>query len=417
VCPIARTGMKKRRINGIKKGWKDLLGAKPAARKDSTRFLVILYGTLEYDGRVKRMLDIITRLGEVELIDVSPGKKKFNGTNNEYRIRRLSIGALQKTGKFNRHIRFWLNVLRRAWHAKPAVVVAEDFFTCFPALLAAKLIQAKLVYDAHELIIPECGVKMSPRRRFWYLLERLTVGHADLVIAANAERAGQMATHYGLRQVPEVMRNIPPMANQSFNPAKLIQEYPVLTREKRDEKILIYQGDVSLSRGIGRFLEALEYLPSCYRLIVAGGGPDLDKLRAMGQRYTKENRFLAPGRIENKQLPSITAQADVGIVCYPYEGLNNIYCAPNKLFEYAQAGVPVVATDQPPLRKAFETFKIGELVGEKDSPEQIALILQKVMNDKNRYCQQLESFLDASRWEHEAKGVRRAFENILGILT
>ena len=74
--------------------------------------------------------------------------------------------------------------------------------------------------------------------------------------------------------------------------------------------------------------------------------------------------------------------------------------------------MPVVATDQPPLRKAVETYEIGELVCEKDFPEQVASTLRKVVTNKNRYQKQLPGFLDANKWQDEAERVRKSFESI-----
>lgn len=386
---------------------------KVVANTNDKSFLIILFGTLDYDGRVKRMIEVLRELGPVTLVDIDTDKKKAGGSYEG--VDRIRVVLPLNAGKFNRHLRFWLTSLRQALRVKPGIVVAEDYFACFPGWLAAKSTRAMFAYDAHELIIPEAGKKMSLRGRFWYLLERWAVKRANLVIAANEDRAQFMADHYGLSVVPEVMRNIPPGGHLPPDPEKALQSYPALARRNHEDRIILYQGDVSLSRGLGRFVDALEFLPKCYRLVVAGGGHDLEKLCSMAGRFSKEGRFVALGRIENQMLPAITALADVCIVCYPYQGLNNIYCAPNKLFEYAQAGLPVVATDQPPLRKAVETHGIGELVCENFSPVQIALILQKVVNDKIQYQKQLAAFLDANKWQDEAEGVRKAFENIWAI--
>jgi len=373
-------------------------------------FLVILFGSLEYDGRVKRMLEVLRELGPVTLVDLESDRKKskdrFEGVD------KIRVALPPNAGKFYRHLRFWLTSVRQAWRVKPGVIVAEDYFTCFPGWLAAKFAGAKFAYDAHELIIPEVGKKMILRSRFWYLLERWAVQRANLVIAANEDRAQFMADHYGLKRLPEVMRNIPPGGYLPTDPKKAIQAYPALARRNHEERFLLYQGDVNLSRGLGRFVKALEFLPQCYRLVVAGSGPDLDKLCAMAEPFSREGRFVALGKVENQMLPAITTLADVGIVSYPFTGLNNIYCAPNKLFEYAQAGLPVVATDQPPLRKAVETYEIGELVCEKDFPEQVASTLRKVVTNKNRYQKQLPGFLDANKWQDEAERVRKSFESI-----
>jgi glycosyltransferase involved in cell wall biosynthesis len=376
-----------------------------------TSFLVLLYGTLEYDGRVQRMIEILQRMGEVTVVDIaSQGIKHSQEIAN---TRRINIHLPKLPGKITRHFCFWWAAARLAMRAKPSVVIAEDYYTLFPGWLSAKLCSARLVYDAHELIIPNPGISMSKRERFWYLLEKWTVHRADLVIAANEDRASFMAEHNQLKQVPTVMRNIPSGNEYKSNDDNTLKQLPALAARANDEVRIFYQGDVSLNRGIGRFAQAMRYLPSKYRLIVAGDGPDLNSLKEQVRALEQEGRFTSLGRVPRHLLPAISQQATVGIITYPFQGLNNIYCSPNKIFEYAQAGLPVVATDQPPLRKWIESYGIGELAGEHDSPEKIAGLIQQVAENKNKYAEALPRFLEDNRWENEAVRVQAAIACIL----
>ncbi len=144
-----------------------------------------------------------------------------------------------------------------------------------------------------------------------------------------------------------------------------------------------------------------------------GDGPDLLHLQDLAAEVTRQGRFAVLGRVPNHLLPAITAQADVGIVTYPYEGLNNIYCSPNKIFEYAQAGLPVVATEQPPLKEMVESYGIGELLGRDDGPMEIADTLRNVVEHKERYCERLHDFLLVHTWQNESARVRRRIEQVL----
>jgi len=380
------------------------------------RFLVVLFGTLEYDGRAQRMIEVLASMGEVLLVDIVPAVR---GSGDEYQrgqIQRHRVDLPHNLGKLGRHLRFWLEVIRVARRYKPTVVVAEDFFTTFPAWLVAWMGKSHLIYDAYELIIPEKGRKMSPRDAFWYYLERWVVPRADLVIAANPERARLMAEHYGLRRTPEYMRNIPPQ--RPLDPsihAEIIRRYPALARKNAEDRIILYQGDVSLERGLARFVQALAYLRPNYRLIVAGDGPDLGRLKELGEAWKKEGRFATLGRVPHALLQAVSIRADVGIVTYPYEGLNNIYCAPNKLFEYAQAGLPVIATDQPPLKALVSEYRIGGVISRDDAPADIAGALQHLVERREYYRANLSRFLEAHRWEDEAARLRRAIEHMLRV--
>jgi glycosyltransferase involved in cell wall biosynthesis len=133
----------------------------------------------------------------------------------------------------------------------------------------------------------------------------------------------------------------------------------------------------------------------------------------MGRPFENAGRFAMLGQVKHRLLSAITAVADVGIVTYPFHGLNNVYCAPNKVFEYAQAGVPIVATDQPPLRRLVEGYSIGELVGERQDPGELAAVIQKVVENMAEYTKALPRFLQDHRWEDEATRVRAALNDIL----
>ncbi|MCM8781922.1 MAG: glycosyltransferase, partial [Candidatus Omnitrophica bacterium] len=305
-------------------------------------------------------------------------------------------------------------VLMETWRRFPTVVVSADYFAAFPGWIASKAIGAHLIYDSHELIVPEPKKSMGLRERFWYWMERLAIRRANLVIAANEERARLMKTHYGLSRMPTVVRNIPSKPEGITDKEKkaLLASYPEL-RRKPNELLILYQGNIDLSRGIGRFVQALSYLPKNYRFIVAGGGPDLEALRKMARPFEFEGRFSLLGKVEHRLMPAVTAMADLGIICYPFHGLNNIFCAPNKLFEYAQAGLPVVATDQPPLRRLVKCYRIGRLVGEHDTPEKIANHIKYVAENKFEFTKGLVRLLDSFQWENEAKRLGDEISHIL----
>ena len=385
---------------------------KEADNVSKISFLLILFGSLEYDGRARRMVEVLSRLGKITLVDVA-----LEGTHSSVRsidgIKRVSILLPLGVSQVMRHLRFWLAVLRVGRDIRPDIVIAENFFTTLTGWLVAKALHAALAYDAYELIIPEPNQPMSWRNRFWYNLERWIVPRADLVIAANQERAQRMSEHYRLVRVPEFMRNIPFQQSIPVEERELLATYPALVRQSEDERIIIYQGHIALDRGIGRFVEAMAYLPAQYRLVVVGDGFDLERLKAQGQLLEQEQRFATLGAVPNQLLAAITQQADVGIVTYPYEGLNNIYCAPNKIFEYAQAGLPVVATDQPPLKFMINRYGIGELVSQYDDPVAIASVLSRVVENRASYRQRLPQFLADHRWEDEATRVQEQFRTVL----
>jgi glycosyltransferase involved in cell wall biosynthesis len=392
------------------------ISRKRSCKKES--FLVILFGTYEFDGRVQRLVEILKDLGHVIVVDIATSQVTKQA-NEDYGFCRLQIFVPKHKYKIRRHLLFWLKVIRIALRKKPSIIVAEDFYTTLLGWVSAKFCNAKLIYDAHELIIPDPTRKMDKRDCFWYLLEKWTVRRTDLVIAANQERANIMAEHYYLKNIPVVMQNIP--STNSFKnkllKEEVLKKFPSLSRSSQNEVLVIYQGEISLSRGIERFVLALDYLGPQFKMIIVGSGPDFERIRPIGEKFEREGRLIILGRVEHKYLLSITTLADVGIITYPFHGLNNIYCASNKLFEYAMAGLPVISTNQPPLKYMIEKYEIGKLINEQDYPDQIAKLIQEIAEKKNKYKKFLINFLKNHRWEDEAKKIKLAVSNILSIIS
>ena len=56
---------------------------------------------------------------------------------------------------------------------------------------------------------------------------------------------------------------------------------------------------------------------------------------------------------------------------YGYNILNALYCAPNKIFEYARFGKPMISNDIPGLRNVFDVFNCGVVIKDPVSPSSI----------------------------------------------
>jgi glycosyltransferase involved in cell wall biosynthesis len=67
------------------------------------------------------------------------------------------------------------------------------------------------------------------------------------------------------------------------------------------------------------------------------------------------------------ELRNVTASADVGVLLYSREGRNNIYAAPNKLYEYLFAGLPLVSSAFPGLQSLIEEGGYGACAEPEDA--------------------------------------------------
>lgn len=368
-----------------------------------TGALMMLFDDFAYDGRARRMHELAARFGPVRVLDL-PWYDSVAGPTSTA----LGTGSVPR-----RHLAFWRAVIGEARRVRPRTIFAQNFFTAFPGWLAARATGAKLVYDAYELIIPECGARGSVRDHVWSQLERLVASRADLIVAASPERAEFMGEHYRLPRPPTSMRNIADaQVVMECEKASVLADYPALRRRDAADTILIYQGYVALDRGIGRFVELLDLLPLTYRLIVAGDGPELAELKAAAARHTIAGRFAALGPVPHDRLPAITAQADIGIVSYPWTGRNNRLCASGKFFEYAQAGLPIIASDQSPLRALCADYGAAHTFGPETSLAELAEAVTDLAARRGEAIGCSQAFLQTHGHAAEAQRVLAQLERL-----
>ena len=207
---------------------------------------------------------------------------------------------------------------------------------------------APLVYDAHELY-PEQKSFSAIQRRICSAAEARLIRHADLIFAVNESIGREMAERYSI-DMPKVLLNAidPPAA---FDPSL---KYDLL-REKlglsKDRRLLLFQGGFAPNRNLENLVAAFSKVATPdVDLIMMGFGPFGDTLRAIASKHGLLDKrvFFLPA-VPQSELLQHSASADMGIIPYPHVDLNSYYCTPNKLFEFIQAGLPILANESPEL--------------------------------------------------------------------
>lgn len=183
--------------------------------------------------------------------------------------------------------------------------------------------------------------------------------NAATVIECEYNRAHIARAWFGLDNLPYVMPNKPYIKN-TFNPHMEItdEEARKTIDTIKGRKIILYQGIIDPERPLEQFIHAVEELGDEYALLVMSGNLELIKGKEGKNTYTLP--FVNP-----PQHLEITSWAHIGILTYvPVRGattspLNAVYCAPNKIYEYAMFGIPMLGNDIPGLTTLFEREDIG----------------------------------------------------------
>lgn len=223
-----------------------------------------------------------------------------------------------------------------------------------PALEAgvelAALRHVPLVYDAHELY-PEQKSFSATQRRICSNAEARLIRHADLVFAVNESIAREMASRYSI-EMPRVLLNAidPPAAFDPMLKYNLLREKLGLSNDRR---LLLFQGGFAPNRNLENLIAAFSKVATTdVDLIMMGFGTFGDTLREIASKYGLLDKrvFFLPA-VSQSELLQHSASADMGVIPYPHVDLNSYYCTPNKLFEFIQAGLPILANQSPELER------------------------------------------------------------------
>lgn len=184
---------------------------------------------------------------------------------------------------------------------------------------------------------------------------------AHSVIVCEYNRAQITKTWFHLDNLPLIITNKPMDNNIEKNSSIIHDEQGGnLIKKLEGKKIILYQGVVDRERPIEIIAKAVENLSNDFVFLVMTGNK-CDELAKYEKTYVLP--FIAPPyHLE------ITSHAYIGILIYtPVYGsfsspLNSIYCAPNKLYEYSQFGLPMIGNNIPGLKYTIEYNRMGYCV-------------------------------------------------------
>lgn len=356
---------------------------------------MILYGPLETDARVQRTLGVLRRLKReihITTCNTRPGYSVDGVQIQNITFRKFGIKG---------YMNFCYKSLKSFWKDRHEInlIYLNDFYSVIPGLLISLIFpKYPILYDAHELILSDKDYKESKKNRFFAWFERILVGRVKKVVEANKERMDLIVSRYSLTNADYVL-NISKM-NFSSCHRKISKDGTIR---------IVYQGVLAKSRNLAFFLKCIKQLPDCFELIYIGDGDALNELKEEAKLLGIEKRVSFTGRLTNKDMLHYLSTCHVGIISYPFINFNNIYCSPNKIFEYAAMSLPFISTNQPFIVGVQERYSIGRTFNFNDVDSFIHEITILV-NDYDSYRKGFEIFLNDYNYEKEMAKLERIIE-------
>jgi len=340
-------------------------------------------------------------------------RKKSNpvGPNKNMTKAYGPIGKVTRRKQLLRFVaRAWthMGLLWKVITSKPDVVHAHDVNTLPTAWLASVLSRSKLIYDAHEISTDREGYASFRRMVGW--VEKKLMPCAVGTITTTDTRAKFFAMAYKVPR-PIVLQNRPQYAQRAPKTEK-IREYLGLSE---CWPIVLYQGGLQQGRGLERIVDAALQIENAYFVFIGGGRLEL-LLKEKTIQLGLEKRVHFIDTVSLDELPHYTASADIGLQPIENTCLNHYSTDSNKLFEYMMAGLPVVATSLPEVRKIIKQNEFGLLVTPGDTNSLVAAIRQLVENEELRNTLRKNSIKTAEKlnWEEQEGKLLALYKKISG---
>lgn len=271
---------------------------------------------------------------------------------------------------------------------RPDIIHSNDYDTLSAGYKGAKKCHSKLVYDSHEVAT---GSILAEKYKLVHLYIKIKEGHiirnAYKVISVSNAAADYLSRIYHIKR-PTVITNCP--------------NYFELSDNNSNEKFeILYQGIMSYGRGYEEFIKSAKYIDDSIRYVIRGYGETKDELINLSIKEKVEKRVFFADPVEIGELIPAASSSSVGVVLTRPICTNYNMTVSNKLFEYIQAGLPLILSNVPEHIYLNRKYNIGIVINEV-TPKEIAKAVNKLYNDKELYNKLKENVIRAKNelsWE------------------
>lgn len=285
---------------------------------------------------------------------------------------------------------------------------ASDLYA-LPALAsAAKAHGGKLAYDSRELYPHVPSTVGRPWvRYFWQRLEKHFIRRADAVFTVSDGIAGKLVEFYCI-DPPTVVYNVP----EHLTSARKDTLRDAI--DHRGRPILLHLGQLRRYRGCELLLDAMTDVEEGI-LVFVGDGPLKGSLERTAADLQVVDRVFFLDPVPPNDVVEYSRSADVGVTMLEDICLNRHYALPNKLFEYLAAGLPVIASDLPDIRRVVRGYDVGQVVRPDNRDDVVAALRQALLDRSLRQHWQsnIPKVLETFNWERASHDFLHVYNDLL----
>lgn len=276
--------------------------------------------------------------------------KAFPLYENNWRPRSKLIRLIQS---------IWLPVTLRKSSSKPTIVMSNQLWGAWVAILLGKILRSKVIvrcgFEKYQNTIRLDGVGFFQRYIIW-LISFVCYWTSDKIIVTTDAIREFIKTYFFLPPAKVVV--IPNYVDT--------REYSPINRLQRNGR-LVFVGRISYAKNIDLLMRSVE--GSSYKLDIIGDGEEFIRHKGLVENQYSSSTFL--GKIDGKELPGILKHYSAFLLTSRFEG------HPKALIEAMSSGLPCICTNAPGIREVIEDGVTGLLCDEE--PNQISEAIDRLM--------------------------------------
>ena len=305
-------------------------------------------------------------------------------------------------GRFLKAISWYLAVILALSGKRTACINSHSLAVLPLGAFLGFFKKSKVIYDTHELETETVALS-GFRQVFARFVERQFIGFADAVSVVNSSICDSYRDMYHLDNL-WVVRNVP---MDTSTPTKRRGRLRDTIGVASEDLLFIYQGLLSRGRGIEIILESFSRIHDKH-VVFMGYGELEDEIKKIASKSSTIHFMpaVAPDVIKD-----FTVDADVGIslienVCQSY-----YLCLPNKLFEYASCGVPVIVSNFPEMAKVVAEYECGWAIPPR-SHELGSLVASLSLDRIDSKRVNALSILNFNNWQREERVLLEMYRSL-----
>ncbi len=367
------------------------------------RAIVSVINDLVTDQRVNKSCRTLQKAGYEVLLVGRKQRKSPPMDERPYSTKRMKLlfekGPLFYA-EYNIRLFFFL-LFHRA-----NLLLSNDLDTILPNYFVSRLKGIKMVFDSHEYFTETPELVNRPKvQRVWKRIEGFVVPKLDEMITVCDSIADLFHEEYGVKC--HVIRNIPPRKALPPVGDKTALGLPT------DKHLLVLQGSgINIQRGAEELVQAMQCLDDCLLMII-GGGDVLPTLKGMVKQMQITDRVRLFPRMPYQQMMAYTQLAELGFCLDKDTNLNYRFSLPNKLFDFIQAGVPIVASHLTEIERIVRRYDIGLFI-ENHNPNTIAATIRGALSDgerREKWKRNLQVAAQDLCWENEEQKLLEIYQH------